>query len=193
MTSAPPVKRPGGRTARNRAAVREAIVALITEGGTGRVSGADVATRSGVHLATIYRNWTSIDRLVLDVAMERLAVTSEIAATGTLRGDLLAYARRVATATDGATGFAFLHAVVVTCGLEHDRAEVVTAHLARHGENIQAMVDRDPRARDRISLDAVFDRIIAPIYLRVLFGIGGITDAYLARLVDELLETAQLA
>ena len=187
------MKRPGGRTARNREAVREAVVALIAEGGTGRVSGADVAARSGVHLATIYRNWGSIDRLILDVAMERLAVTSEVESTGSLRGDLLAYAGRVATATDGATGFAFLHAVVMTCGLEHDRTDVATAHLARHGEKIRAMLDRDPVARERISLETVFDKIIAPVYIRVLFGIGGITDAYLARLVDELLETTRLA
>jgi AcrR family transcriptional regulator len=196
MTSAQPAKRPaakrpGGRTARNREAVREAVAELIGAGGTGRISGADVAARSGVHLATIYRNWGSIDRLVLDVAMERLAATSEVAPTGSLRGDLLAYAHRVATATDGTTGFAFLHAVVMACGLEHDRTNVATAHLARHGEKIQEMLDRDSVARERVSLDAVLDKIVAPIYVRVLFGIGGITDTYVTRLVDELLATAR--
>jgi AcrR family transcriptional regulator len=180
-------KRPGGRTARNREAVRKAVADLIAEGGTDRISGADVAARSGVHLATIYRGWGSIDRLVLEVALARLEATSAVPGTGSLRGDLLAYARRVAAATSGPAGFAFLHAVVAACGLEHGSANVGTLHLERHGDKIQEMLDRHPAARGRISLDVIFDRILAPIYLRVLFGIGGVTDACLASLVDQLI------
>jgi hypothetical protein len=67
---------------------------------------------------------------------------------------------------------------------------VVAAHgnvelLRARRDDMQAMLDRAPRCRLRS--DDLFDGILAPIYLRVLFGFGAPKPARLEQLVDRLI------
>uniref|UniRef100_A0AAU3GQA3 TetR/AcrR family transcriptional regulator n=1 Tax=Streptomyces sp. NBC_01401 TaxID=2903854 RepID=A0AAU3GQA3_9ACTN len=180
-----PRRRPGGRTARTTEAVHGAVLALIAEGGAARVQVPDVAERSGVHASTIYRRWGSPVSLVLDVALDRLGAAAEVPATGSLRGDLLTYARRTLAATEGPEGFALLHAVVSACDLTGKSEGAGMQHLHRRGTEIQAMLDRHPG--DAPTLEDVLDGVLAPVYLRVLFNAGGMDDTYVEKLVDRLL------
>jgi AcrR family transcriptional regulator len=58
------------RVARSRAAVLEAGVDLLVEGGPNAVTVEAVVQRSGVAKTTIYRQWSSRDDLVVDVIGE---------------------------------------------------------------------------------------------------------------------------
>lgn len=58
------------RVARSRAAVLEAGVELLVEGGPKAVTVEAIAQRSGVAKTTIYRQWDSRDDLVVDVIGE---------------------------------------------------------------------------------------------------------------------------
>lgn len=58
------------RVARSRAAVLEAGVELLVEGGPNAVTVEAVCQRSGVAKTTIYRQWTSREDLVVDVIAE---------------------------------------------------------------------------------------------------------------------------
>jgi AcrR family transcriptional regulator len=58
------------RVARSRAAVLEAGVELLVEGGPNAVTVEAVSQRSGVAKTTIYRQWTSREDLVVDVIAE---------------------------------------------------------------------------------------------------------------------------
>jgi AcrR family transcriptional regulator len=58
------------RVARSRAAVLEAGVELLVEGGPNAVTVEAVVQRSGVAKTTIYRHWSSRDDLVVDVIGE---------------------------------------------------------------------------------------------------------------------------
>jgi TetR/AcrR family transcriptional regulator, regulator of autoinduction and epiphytic fitness len=58
------------RVARSRAAVLEAGVELLVEGGPNAVTVEAVVQRSGVAKTTIYRQWSSRDELVADVIGE---------------------------------------------------------------------------------------------------------------------------
>jgi len=58
------------RVARSRAAVLEAGVELLVEGGPNAVTVEAVVQRSGVAKTTIYRQWSSRDDLVVDVIGE---------------------------------------------------------------------------------------------------------------------------
>lgn len=58
------------RVARSRAAVLEAGVELLVEGGPNAVTVEAVVHRSGVAKTTIYRHWSSRDDLVVDVIGE---------------------------------------------------------------------------------------------------------------------------
>ncbi|WP_342216917.1 helix-turn-helix domain-containing protein [Nocardia cyriacigeorgica] len=52
-----PRPRPGGRTARIRTQVLEAVHAELTEHGYDALTIDTVAARAGVHRATVYRRW----------------------------------------------------------------------------------------------------------------------------------------
>ena len=89
-------RRPGGRTARVRAAVIAATLAELAERGYSGVSLDGVAARAEVHKTTIYRRWRAKETLVLDAMLEQAGQTVAIPDTGSLRGDLLELARRSA-------------------------------------------------------------------------------------------------
>ncbi|MDX2916703.1 MULTISPECIES: TetR/AcrR family transcriptional regulator [Streptomyces] len=86
----PPGRRPGGRTARIRAQVLDAVRAELGEHGFEGLTMEAVAARAGVHRTTVYRRWQDIGGLladVLDAAGEDDWAPPD---TGSLRGDLTA-------------------------------------------------------------------------------------------------------
>uniref|UniRef100_UPI000B1D4F1A TetR/AcrR family transcriptional regulator n=1 Tax=Streptomyces atriruber TaxID=545121 RepID=UPI000B1D4F1A len=54
---APGTRRPGGRTARTRAAVRDAVLSGLADHGYPGLTVEYVADHSGVHKTTLYRRW----------------------------------------------------------------------------------------------------------------------------------------
>ncbi|MCV7252169.1 TetR/AcrR family transcriptional regulator [Mycolicibacterium fluoranthenivorans] len=166
-------RRPGGRSARVAAAVHEAVDALLVEAGPGGFTVADVARRAGVNPTSIYRRWGSVEAVILDVEAARLTESSPLPDTGTLRGDLLAYARTAAADIAQPGRLAFLQALI---GARELSDEQRSAPLLQRAAQFQAMLDR---ARDRgepaLDFTAIVDCILAPIYLRHLLGLG--TDA----------------
>ncbi|MFI8490778.1 TetR/AcrR family transcriptional regulator [Streptomyces rubrogriseus] len=66
-----PTKRPGGRSARVRAAVHGAAVALVAERGADQVTLPAVAERAGINSSTGYRRWGTLAPLLADVAQHR--------------------------------------------------------------------------------------------------------------------------
>src|SRR3954471_15847455 len=93
MTAKP---RPGGRTARNKAAVFEATAALLAERGHQAVSMTDIAERAGVAVTSLYRRYGEVRALIMEVAVERLTRERPLPDTGSLRGDLRSWARAIA-------------------------------------------------------------------------------------------------
>ena len=92
-----PTSRPGGRTARVRQQVLEAVTAILIEQGYDALTIDAVAERSGVHRTTVYRRWRDTGGLLadaLDVAREQ---PWEPPDTGTLLGDLTEINRQIAT------------------------------------------------------------------------------------------------
>lgn len=187
-----PRRRPGGRTARVGAAVHEAVAALLAENPSGRLRIAEVARRAGVHPATIYRRWGSAEALALEVAAARLEIDSPVRATGSLVADLVTYAGRAARSIKGPQGLAFLRATMAV-GEAGDtetlrRAEQV---LVRRGSHLDEML---AKARERgepaLTSSEVVDGILAPIYLRTIFGIGGIDREYLLQRVEAVIRGA---
>ncbi|HTU08287.1 MAG TPA: helix-turn-helix domain-containing protein, partial [Trebonia sp.] len=64
---APGSLRPGGRTARTRAAVLRAAIEELNDSGYSEASVERVAQRAGVAKTTIYRRWGSLDGLLADM------------------------------------------------------------------------------------------------------------------------------
>ncbi|MFF3484447.1 TetR/AcrR family transcriptional regulator [Streptomyces sp. NPDC002701] len=83
-------RRPGGRTARVRAQVLDAVRAELAEGGHEELTMESVAARAGVHRATVYRRWRDVGGLLVDVIEAAGEMAWQPPDTGSLRGDLTA-------------------------------------------------------------------------------------------------------
>ncbi|MCO6000131.1 TetR/AcrR family transcriptional regulator [Actinoallomurus rhizosphaericola] len=190
MTEQQRARRPGGRSARVRAAVHQAVTGLVAERGYGAFTVGDVAARAGVADTSIYRRWGTIESLLMDVAITRLTTASPIPDTGTLEGDLRSYAAKVARDVTGPDGLAVLRLVIALSNAGDTGTQARDRFLAERTRQLQEMLDR---ARERgedppDALDLV-DHILAPMYVRVLFGVGPLTAAYVDALVDRLLSS----
>lgn len=173
-----------------------AVIELLAESDT-ELTVAAVAARSGVHPTSVYRRWGTVEALLLDVAVDRLSAASPMPDTGTLRGDLLNYARRAAHDLEQPDGLAFLRAVINASGTRASAArrsgtDPAVTFLAERGAQIEAMLDRAAgRGEPRLNYTEVLDGVLAPLYLRALFRFAGINDRYLTELVDRVLTEAQ--
>ncbi|MGW4025723.1 TetR/AcrR family transcriptional regulator [Streptomyces sp. NPDC005009] len=83
-------RRPGGRTTRIRAQVLDAVRAELAEHGHEGLTMDGVATRAGVHRATVYRRWRDVSGLLVDVIAAAGEIDWQPPDTGSLRGDLTA-------------------------------------------------------------------------------------------------------
>ncbi|WP_405167766.1 TetR/AcrR family transcriptional regulator [Nocardia sp. NBC_01499] len=181
-------RRPGGRSARVRASVHRAVTELVAENGYGNFTVGDVAARAGVADSSIYRRWGSLEALTSDVALTWLTTNSPIPDTGSLDTDLRHYAAGVARDVSGPDGLAVLHVVIALSRAGAAGNKARDQFLDERRKQLQQMLDRAP-ARGEHPPDAldVVDHILAPIYLRTLFGAGTLTSDYLDTLVDRLL------
>lgn len=86
----PPDRRPGGRTARIRAQVLDAVRAELGDHGYEGLTMEGVAARAGVHRATVYRRWQDVGGLLADVLDAAGEDDWRPPDTGSLHGDLTA-------------------------------------------------------------------------------------------------------
>ncbi|MEU0809089.1 TetR/AcrR family transcriptional regulator [Streptomyces sp. NPDC005970] len=98
-TRPPPTRsRPGGRTARIRTQVLDAVRAELGEHGYDGLTMDAVAARSGVHRTTVYRRWGDIGGLLADVLDAASDDDWQPPDTGSLEGDLAALNQEIQTA-----------------------------------------------------------------------------------------------
>lgn len=163
------MQRPGGRTARVRAAVHAAVLELIAKDPWGALTVAMLAEHSGVHQATIYRRWDSLAGVLNDVVAEQITQTAPIPDTGTLREDLNAYAENIAAHLAGPLGTLILRVSFVDVGNGlHPR--MPPAVLERE-QPLKAMLDRArTRGEHPPTHRQLIDILVAPLYFHTMFG-----------------------
>jgi len=179
--------RPGGRTAQTRAAVFAATEALLETTGPSEISMTDIAARAGVAATSLYRRWGDLSTLLMEVAVERLTRESPLPDTGSLAGDLGLWATRVARSLSSPTDSIFFRVYVATApvgaGVTPGRGPAITRRLGQ----IAAMLDRaTARGEPTPPLMEVVDHLLAPLYMRALFGLPG-DESVAAGLVERLL------
>ncbi|MFI7424943.1 TetR/AcrR family transcriptional regulator [Nonomuraea sp. NPDC049684] len=181
-------KRPGGRSARVRAAVHQAVTELVRERGYGHFTIGDIAARAGVADTSLYRRWGNLQALLSDVLLTRLNTQSPMPDTGSLAGDLRTHAANVAREVTGPDGLALVRLTLALSGEGQQGLKARDELLADRTSQLQAVLDR-ARGRGEEPPDVlqVLDHLLAPIYMRVLFGAGPLTPDYLDGLVDRLL------
>ncbi|AJT62553.1 hypothetical protein T261_0864 [Streptomyces lydicus] len=181
-------RRPGGRSARVGAEVHRAVTELINERGYGNFTVGEVAARAGVADSSIYRRWGSLETLLTDVALTRLNAQSPMPDTGSLAGDLRTYAANVAREITGPDGLLLVRLAVALSNTGQQGLQARDDLRDERTRQLQSMLDR-AHERGEHAPDAfgVLDHILAPMYIRVLFGMGPLTPDYVDGLVDRLL------
>ena len=163
--------RPGGRTAQTRAVVFEAVEAILAQKEPSALSMAEVAERAGVAVTSLYRRWGDVRTLMTEVAVERLVQDSPLPDTGSLRGDLTAWTASVAAGLASREGSVFFRVYVGAAPTSPEEGSSRAQAMMRRIEQIAAMLDR-AKARGEITPQVfeITDHLLAPLYMRALFG-----------------------
>ena len=182
------MQRPGGRSARVRAAVHRAVLDLLGERPWEQITVPLVADRSGVHQATIYRRWRTMSELLNDVVIERLATAGPIPDSGSLRDDLLSYTTMVAASLEDNLVPLILRATVLEIRPGETRRP--SPAFQERERQLQAMLDRaEARGEPVPTLPELLELVVAPLYFYALFT-APVPATETARFVNRLLEVA---
>lgn len=181
-------RRPGGRTARTREAVLDAVFAELGETGYAGLTMENVARRSGVHVTTVYRRWRTVEGLVVDL-LTRLGTTElPFPDTGTLADDLRAFSRSiVALYLENATIRALIETVVAAATKNPRAAEALHEFFADRNKRAAVIVERAvgrgelPGDTDGVEL---ISALAAPVYYRMLVSRRTIDTALADRAAD---------
>ncbi|MFJ6657122.1 TetR/AcrR family transcriptional regulator [Streptomyces sp. NPDC091377] len=183
-------RRPGGRAARVRKAVLDAAVEALVEGGTTRFSIADVAQRAGVNETSVYRRWRTRENLLVDTMLTASDQHIPVPDTGSVRGDLRAFATLVATYLADPLGAALARAAVLTVD-DPETAEARERFWRTRIELAAVMIERGiargelrPTTDPRVTLEA----LIAPLHSRVLMTRTPLPDDLPHALADLVLD-----
>ncbi|GED22291.1 TetR/AcrR family transcriptional regulator [Halomonas halmophila] len=173
-----PAVRPGGRSARVQRAVHEAVITLDKEVPRDRLSVPLIAERAGVTPSTIYRRWGNLKELLADVAAERLQPDTPVADTGSLEGDLIAWAGEYMEEMTSTPGQQMLADTLGSTSLEQ-RQRCLQAQ--RH--QLQLILSR-AEARGETPLPTVerlLDGVMAPLTYRLSYAPQSLSKDNLAQ------------
>lgn len=182
-------RRPGGRSARVRAAVIDATNQLLQSQGLDGLTVSEVARHAHVNETSIYRRWGTRENLVIDAL---LAATEPVVVpdTGSLREDLTTYVTDLAQFLATPLGYA-IEQTLATAGddpaMRRARDRYWDSRVERSQQMITRAVDRgevppdtDPRF--------VLEMVVSPVHFRVLLTRDPVPSDMPGRLVDALLD-----
>lgn len=180
----PGTVRPGGRTARVRAAVLEAAGDMLAAEGFHGLDLTEVALRAEVGKTTVYRRWGTVAGLVADLLTDMAEHSLPRTETGSLEEDLLANARLVRrTLSDPRQGPLF-KAVIAAAASDARTAEALhrfyDVRVAEWAPCVQEAVARGelPEGTDPAE---VVRAVSAPLYYRLLTTDAPLDEAAAAR------------
>lgn len=183
-------RRPGGRSARVRAAVIAATLEELAAHGYSGLSLDSVATRAEVHRTSIYRRWRTKEMLVLDAMLEQAAETVAVPDTGSLRGDLLELAQRSAAIQTSPAGEAVVRAVAGEAPGNPELAAANARFWAERLELDRTIVER-ARGRGEIGPRAdpgpAIEALLGPLYFRLLVTGEPLDPGFIEGIVDLVL------
>ena len=171
MSAEPGTLRPGGRTARVRAAVLRAAGDVLAERGFAHLDLADVARRAEVGKTTVYRRWGSVTALVADLLADMAEQSLPREETGSVLGDLQANSRLVQrTLADPRQG-ALFRAVIAAAACDERTAQALRrfydVRVAEWAPCVEQGVQRGELPQDT-DAGAVVRAVSAPLYYALL-------------------------
>ncbi|MFJ8011516.1 TetR/AcrR family transcriptional regulator [Streptomyces sp. NPDC096339] len=186
--------RPGGRTARVRAAVLEAAGDTLAEHGFHGLDLAEIARRAEVGKTTVYRRWGTATGLVADLLADMAEQSLPRAETGSLLEDMRANAALVRrTLADPRQG-ALFKAVIAAATSDAKTAEALhrfyEVRLAEWAPCVREAVERGelPEGTDAAE---VVRAVSAPLYYRFLTSAAPLDEATAERAAQAAVAAAR--
>lgn len=181
------------------AAILGAALTLVAEVGFDRMSIEEVARRASTAKTSVYRRWPSKDALVLSAVRFYMRETPEPRGsgpaddTGSLRGDLLAHARRLAARLTRERVAIFAGLLVAMRAnptlADAVRGQLIEAEIGVVQLLLQRAVKRGELREDRPA--ALLAMLLpAVLFTRLLVLDAPLDDQFLTRLVDQVLVPA---
>ncbi|WP_086886007.1 MULTISPECIES: TetR-like C-terminal domain-containing protein [Streptomyces violaceusniger group] len=193
MTERPPhgSARPGGRTARTRAAVLAAAYEELDRDSFAALTLDRLAQRSGVHVSTIRRRWRTVEGVVVDLLAERSS-TLPTPDTGDFRRDLMELTQAIADFNNALRNRNVMQGLIAAAAHDTRVEEILRNAFVRRTEEVTLIV-RNAVERGDIPEGTDGREVIAslgaPLYYRVLILRGSID----ARLVHTTVEVTYQA
>ena len=172
MNARPPhgSARPGGRTARTRAAVLAAVYDALGAESFSALTLDKLARSSGVHVSTIRRRWRTVEGVVLDLLAERSS-TLPTPDSGDFRRDLHELAKAIGDFNNALRSRNVIQGLLAAAAHDPGIEEVLRGTFVGRIEQVTSIVQH---AIDRGELPAgtdgkdVIAALGAPFYYRVL-------------------------
>lgn len=183
-------ERPGGRSARVRDAVIDAVRAELLESGYGGLTHGSVAKRAGVDRTTVYRRWPTRARLAMDGLVGLAEDNVEIPDSGSIENDLLGLARSVAGLLGDRSVIRLLLAFAAARGDDPDLREIGigfwNARLAA-GSHIITGAAKRGEIEPVDDPNLVLEMLLGPLYFRALLDGRPIDDTFIEATVARAL------
>ncbi|MFD7860246.1 TetR-like C-terminal domain-containing protein [Streptomyces microflavus] len=143
---------------------------------------------------SIYRRWGSRDGLLTDVAVTQLEEHWPVPNTGSLRGDLLAWATAGEKSLSSKKGRVVLRAIAFSMPGGPQRLAEQAEHFAGRTQAIEELRERAIRRGETPppTVGHILDQILAPLYFRAILGLPPDTEDYSEVLVRRLLASPGL-
>ncbi|WP_413800432.1 TetR-like C-terminal domain-containing protein [Streptomyces iranensis] len=195
MTERPPhgSARPGGRTARTRAAVLAAAYEELDRDLFAELTLDRLARRSGVHVSTIRRRWRTVEGVVVDLLAERSS-TLPTPDTGDFHRDLRELTQAIADFNNALRNRNVMQGLLAAAAHDTRVEEIVRNAFVRRTEEVTLIV-RNAVERGDVpeETDAweVIASLGAPLYYRVLILRGSIDDRLVHTTVEATYQAAR--
>jgi AcrR family transcriptional regulator len=176
-------------------AILRAAAELLGERGLEAMTIEDVAARSGVGKASIYRRWSTKGTLALDAFLAEFLGSQPLPDTGNLEGDLTAALRAWVRTVKGTPTGRALTGLVAQAQSDPDlavawRERVVGPIRSQHRQIIERAIARGeiPASSD---VEVMIDLLYGPAYHRLLQGHLPLTDRFVRRVVAMIVAGAK--
>lgn len=174
------------RVARSRRAILDAAVELLVEHGFAGATIEAISARSGAAKTTIYRQWPD-KHAVLRAAVESIVPPAAPSDTGSLRGDLVAFAHDLDGILHTAPTSALIPGLIDAAERDPGLAAVLADFTAQRRKPVHEAVARAVGRGEIERHEFVADLFLGPLFYRRLLSREPLDDAFIERVVDAAL------
>lgn len=166
-----PLRRRGGRSARVQEQVETAALRILLDVGYAGLTIRGVAQAAGVAETTVYRRWPTLDDLAAAALMRLAEVDNPTPDTGSLDGDLRALLDQIVDLLERPELLRVIRSSIVADSesAAQARRAFFTVRFGTAAEIIDRAIGRGelPTTADS---DLMIEALVAPAYMRAVFG-----------------------